>query len=83
MEVKLALLESGIIVIAAAAVLTCAIVPVTTQEPSIHAAKELDNVVLTPHIASATEETRAKMSELAADNLIAFFEGKEPPSIIK
>jgi len=45
--------------------------------------KELDNVVLTPHIASATEETRAKMSELAADNLIAFFEGLEPPNTIK
>jgi glyoxylate/hydroxypyruvate/2-ketogluconate reductase len=34
---------------------------------------ELDNVVLTPHIASATMATRLKMANLAADNLIAFF----------
>ncbi len=34
----------------------------------------LDNVVLTPHIASATTATRLKMAHLAADNLIAFFQ---------
>ncbi|MEY2659883.1 MAG: hypothetical protein RLZZ123_1055 [Pseudomonadota bacterium] len=34
----------------------------------------LKNVVLTPHIASATMATRLKMADLAADNLIAFFE---------
>ena len=34
----------------------------------------LDNIVLTPHIASATEETRAKMSELAATNIIEALE---------
>jgi gluconate 2-dehydrogenase len=34
---------------------------------------DLDNVVLTPHIASATIATRLKMANLAADNLIAFF----------
>ncbi|MDI9330841.1 MAG: D-glycerate dehydrogenase [Alphaproteobacteria bacterium] len=33
----------------------------------------LDNVVLTPHIASATIATRMKMAKLAADNLIEFF----------
>ncbi|MAG12204.1 D-glycerate dehydrogenase [bacterium] len=41
---------------------------------------ELDNVVLTPHIASATEETRGKMAELAAENIIAVLEGKEAPN---
>jgi gluconate 2-dehydrogenase len=35
---------------------------------------ELDHVVLTPHIASATIATRLKMAHLAADNLIAFFQ---------
>lgn len=44
---------------------------------------ELPNTVLTPHTASATEETRAKMSELAAENIIAALEGKTPPSLIK
>lgn len=43
---------------------------------------ELDNVVLTPHIASATEETRAKMSELAAQNIIDALEGRTPPNLI-
>jgi hydroxypyruvate reductase len=34
----------------------------------------LDNVVLFPHLASATEETRQAMADLALDNLISFFE---------
>ena len=40
----------------------------------------LPNVVLTPHIASATLPTRLAMANLAADNLIAFFAGKTPPA---
>ncbi|WP_027817323.1 2-hydroxyacid dehydrogenase [Paraburkholderia bannensis] len=41
-------------------------------EPSVHPALlEVDNVVLTPHIASASEGTRRAMANLAADNLIA------------
>ena len=44
---------------------------------------ELDNVILTPHIASATEETRAKMAELAADNIIAVLEGRTPPDLVE
>lgn len=41
---------------------------------------ECENAVLTPHIASATEETRGKMGELAATNLIEAFEGRVPPN---
>ena len=41
---------------------------------------ELENVVLTPHTASATEETRAAMSEVAAKNIIAALEGQVPPN---
>lgn len=41
---------------------------------------ELENVVLTPHIASATEETRSEMSRMVAQNLIAFFNGETPPN---
>ncbi|OGM98822.1 MAG: D-glycerate dehydrogenase [Candidatus Yanofskybacteria bacterium RIFCSPLOWO2_01_FULL_41_34] len=43
----------------------------------------LNNVILTPHIASATEETRAKMSELAAANIIEALEGRTPPDILR
>lgn len=41
---------------------------------------ELENVIVTPHIASGTEETRQAMSRLAAENIIAVFEGKEAPN---
>ena len=34
---------------------------------------DLDNVLLTPHIGSATSETRIAMTNLAVDNLEAFF----------
>jgi glyoxylate reductase len=39
---------------------------------------KLQNVILTPHIASASVEARKEMSEIVAKNLIEFFEGKEP-----
>ena len=41
---------------------------------------KLPNVVLTPHTASATKAARDGMATLAAENLIAFFEGKVPPN---
>lgn len=43
---------------------------------------KLSNVVLAPHIASATEKTRRAMVALAIDNLNAALEGKRPPSLI-
>lgn len=43
----------------------------------------LDNVILTPHIASATEETRSKMSVLAATNIIEALEGRVPPNMLQ
>ncbi|HEY4475611.1 MAG TPA: D-glycerate dehydrogenase [Candidatus Paceibacterota bacterium] len=44
--------------------------------------KKLDNVIVTPHIASATEKTRQKMSEVAALNIIAALEGKTPQNLV-
>ena len=44
---------------------------------------KMENVVLTPHTASATEEARAKMSEVAAQNIIEALEGRIPPNLIK
>ncbi len=44
---------------------------------------ELNNVVITPHTASATEETRGAMSELAAKNIIEVLEGREALTPIK
>ena len=48
-------------------------------EPRVHPdLLALRNVVLTPHIASATVPTRRAMANLAADNLIGFFEQNKP-----
>ncbi len=50
-------------------------------EPAVHPGLlAASNVVLTPHIASATVQTRLAMANLAADNLLAFFEGRSVPS---
>jgi hydroxypyruvate reductase len=47
------------------------------NEPQVpEALRALDNVVLTPHMASATRETRQAMADLAIDNLHAHFAGK-------
>jgi len=43
---------------------------------------KLENVVVAPHISSASLDTRAKMSEMVADNLVNFFQGKQPPNLV-
>jgi len=43
---------------------------------------KLSNVVLAPHIASATEKTRRAMVDLAIENVIAALSGRKPPSLI-
>ena len=54
------------------------------NEPNIpHELLTLSNVVFTPHIASATFETRISMAKIAAQNIIDVFEGKTPFGIIK
>ncbi len=45
--------------------------------------KEMDNVIITPHIASATDATRGAMSVAAATNIIEALEGRTPPNLIK
>ena len=42
----------------------------------------LTNVVLTPHIGSATESSRRGMANCAADNLIAALSGQRPPNLL-
>jgi lactate dehydrogenase-like 2-hydroxyacid dehydrogenase len=39
-------------------------------------------VVLGPHIASASLETRTKMACMAAENVVALFRGQRPPNIL-
>ncbi len=50
---------------------------VFADEPNVpQALIEMDNVVLQPHLGSATVETRGAMAQLAVDNLAAHFEGR-------
>lgn len=42
----------------------------------------LENVVVTPHIASASIDTRTKMAVMAAKNLVSVLQGKEPPNLV-
>ena len=42
----------------------------------------LENVVLLPHIASASLKTRTLMATMASDNLVAHFHGQRPPNIL-
>lgn len=44
---------------------------------------DLPNAVITPHIASASEETRAAMSRIVAENVLDFLAGKEPRNVVK
>lgn len=50
--------------------------------PADHPLLNLENVILAPHIGSATYETRNNMAEIVADNLIAFLNGKVPPNLV-
>jgi glyoxylate reductase len=52
------------------------------QEPFIHPGLKHGNVVLAPHLASATVETRTKMAAMAATNLVAIFKGQMPPNML-
>ncbi|KQV83750.1 D-glycerate dehydrogenase [Rhizobium sp. Root1220] len=49
-------------------------------EPAVsEALRTMENVMLLPHLGSATEETRTAMGMKVVDNVTAFFEGREPP----
>lgn len=57
--------------------LGAAALDVFEDEPRVPSALcELDNVLLQPHVGSATDETRRAMANLAVDNVAAFFAGK-------
>jgi glyoxylate reductase len=51
------------------------------REPEVHPdLLELENVVLLPHLGSATIETRTDMAMLAAKNALAVLAGADPPT---
>jgi glyoxylate reductase len=52
--------------------------PVAADEPLLR----LDNVVVAPHIASASVETRTRMALMAVDNLLAALDGRRPANMV-
>lgn len=53
------------------------------REPEVpQALKELDNVVLAPHIGSASVATRTRMTVMAATHMIAVLQGERPPHVV-
>jgi glyoxylate reductase len=53
------------------------------NEPKVHPGLVArKDVILTPHIASASVETRTKMAVMAAENVIALFDGRRPPNAL-
>ena len=52
------------------------------NEPFILPGLKRTNVVLAPHLGSASLETRTKMAVIAAENTVAFFKGKKAPNVL-
>jgi glyoxylate reductase len=52
------------------------------NEPFIHSGLKRANVVLAPHLASASRETRTKMACMAAQNVVALFAGQRPANML-
>lgn len=60
-----------------------AVLDVYENEPDLTPGlAELDNVIIVPHIGSASTATRTKMSTVAATNLVAGLNGKVPPNLV-
>jgi len=75
--------DAALIVALRAGRLAAAGLDVFENEPAFDSAfLTLSNVVLTPHIASASEPTRRAMANCAAANLIAALTGSNPPNIL-
>jgi len=52
------------------------------REPIISDGLRRNNVVLAPHLGSASVETRTRMAMIAAENAVAMFNGQRPPTIL-
>ena len=56
---------------------------VYAREPEVpERLRRLENVVLLPHLGTATLGVREAMGRMALDNLVAFSEGREPPNVV-
>ena len=74
--------ENGLVAALEAGKIAGAGLDVYENEPFILPGLKRPNVVLAPHIASATVETRTKMACIAAENVTALFRGQRPPNML-
>jgi lactate dehydrogenase-like 2-hydroxyacid dehydrogenase len=64
--------------------ITSAGLDVFEREPQVNPELlKLENVVLAPHIGSASVETRRRMSMLAVENALAALQGRRPPNLVQ
>jgi glycerate dehydrogenase len=61
--------------LAAAALDVISLEPPTKDHPMVQAARDLDNLLLTPHTAWSAREARARLLDEVAENISAFFAG--------
>ncbi len=74
--------EAGLVQALESKKIAGAALDVYEKEPIITAGLKRPNVVLAPHLASASLETRTKMACMAAENVVGFFKGRRPPNIL-
>jgi glyoxylate reductase len=74
--------EAALVAALEAGKIAGAALDVYENEPFIHPGLKRPNVVLAPHLASASLETRTKMAVMAANNLVALFTGQMPPNML-
>ena len=74
--------EAALVAALEAGKIAGAALDVFENEPFIHPGLKRSNVVLAPHLASASLETRSKMAVMAANNVVALFSGQLPPNML-
>lgn len=75
--------EAALVVALRAGAIRGAGLDVFEEEPKVHPdLLGMRNVVLTPHIGSATEATRRKMAELACDGVLDLLAGVTPRNLV-
>lgn len=74
--------ESALIEALEKGLIAGAALDVFEREPIIPDGLRRDNVVLAPHLGSASIETRTRMALIAVENAVAFFAGQRPPTVL-